>query len=147
MIFPATAPIGNNSFLFDTTGVNTTYAQYLNQSSFVNNGYNVLFSTFDLTVGYDGLPAGVKTSELVLVDIVNGVALQSSEANAANSSVSAAKVTGNPGVWGGGGIYAIGFQTSPSNIKFASSGEPASKLNLLNLVFITGLMIFGSMIF
>ncbi|PMD36357.1 hypothetical protein L207DRAFT_602431 [Hyaloscypha variabilis F] len=30
VIFPATAPIGNNSYLFDGPGINATFAQYLN---------------------------------------------------------------------------------------------------------------------
>lgn len=176
MIIPATAPIGTNSYLFAAPGANATYAQYLNQSSVLNDGYNVLFTAFDLTMTYDGLPAGVKSSQLVLVDLVSVKVVNASKFDVSKNSVSAAGVTGNLGVWGGGGIYAAGFEgavcnttvsnttfpyttasnttasnttpsnTAPSNTTFVGFGEPASRLNFLNFIFMAGLMALGALI-
>jgi hypothetical protein len=144
MIFPATAPVGNNSYLFDATGINATFAQYLNQSSFFNDGYNVLFATFNLTMTYDGLPAGVKPSELVLVNLVSREVVKSSKVDSSKHSVTAGGLIGNPGVWGGGGIYTIGYETSTSNK--TSVGSPISRVNPLNLIFTAGLMVMGPLI-
>jgi hypothetical protein len=144
VIFPATAPIGDNSYLFDGPGINATFAQYFNQSSYLNDGYNVLFTTFNLTMTYIGLPSGVEPSELILVDLVSGNVVNSSEVDSSRSSVSAGWLTGYPGVWGGGGIYAIGFEASLPNTTFVGSGETASRFNLLNLILVTGLIGLGS---
>jgi hypothetical protein len=62
MIIPATAPVGTNTYLFDGPGVNLTNSQYLNQSSVFNDGYNILFTFFNLSMTYDGLPPRVSPS-------------------------------------------------------------------------------------
>jgi hypothetical protein len=109
-IFPSTAGIGNNSFLFDDLGLNSSTAQYLNQSSYVNDGYNTLFDTFNLSMSYTQLPSGVTANQLVLVDLVSGNVVNSSQVDTETGFVNAEDVNGYPGEWGGGGIYAVGFQ-------------------------------------
>ncbi|KAF4624620.1 hypothetical protein G7Y89_g13550 [Cudoniella acicularis] len=109
MVIPATAPIGTNAYLFDGPSVDVAYSQYLNQSSVFNDNYNVLFTSFNLSLTYDVIPHGVNSSQLVLVDLITGQMANSSKVDESNCSVNADGVTGHSGVWGGGGIYAIGF--------------------------------------
>jgi hypothetical protein len=170
-IFPSTAAIGNNSFLFDDLGLNSSTAQYLNQSSYVNDGYNTLFDTFNLSMSYTQLPSGVTSNQLVLVDLVSVNVANSSQIDTETGFVNAEDVNGYPGAWGGGGIYAVGFQggvgngnktvggnttvptptgnktgTGNTTTPKASLGEAKSGFGLVNLISIAGLTVLGSLL-
>lgn len=129
MIAPSTFPVGlANEYLFLVNNTNSTWAEHLNETSMANNVYNVLWDVFDLSMSCASLPAGVSASSLQLVDLIDGLTVAST-VNPSTRSVKAVGIQGHGEVWGGGGIYAIGYKgavASPSNSSTASAQPSAS---------------------
>ncbi|KAF5258937.1 hypothetical protein FOXYS1_10468 [Fusarium oxysporum] len=146
MIIPSTAPFAGNKYLF-LGNVNTTFAQRLNQSSVFDNGYNVLFNTFNLSLSYDGLPNGVDATDLLLIDVVDG-SIMKSTVDASKRAVNAVGLKGHGGEWGGGGIYAIGYAgTTGANESnpYLGTGS-SSSVSMPALLFATGMVIVFSVV-
>jgi hypothetical protein len=109
ILAPSTVPISGN-YLFAPPGMNTSFAQSLNKSSFDSN-YNFLFHTFDMAITYDPsqVTEGMKPSNFAIIDLVAGVKIPSSAVDPSQYLVTASGIAGHPGIWGGGGVYAIGY--------------------------------------
>jgi hypothetical protein len=108
---PSTIPTSEGDYLFQPTGVNTSFASYLNQSSVFNKDYNILFKSFNLSITYDPshVPAGMDMSAITIIDLVAGVKVHSSQVDVPSNRVAASAVVGYGGAWGGGGVYALGY--------------------------------------
>lgn len=108
ILAPSTFPISSD-YLFAPPGMNISFAQSLNESSFDPN-YNFLFHTFDLAITYDPtqVTKGMKPSNFVIVDLVAGVKIPST-VDPSQYLVTASGIAGHPDIWGGGGVYALGY--------------------------------------
>jgi hypothetical protein len=112
-VLPATSPIGDNGYLFNNL-TNSSVAQALNESSVFDHGYNVLFDTFGIVLSFVK-PAPVPLASLVIVDLVSGTVLPSTGKKTPGAVV-AHGIKGHGSAWGGGGAYAVGYNTSPNSI-------------------------------